>query len=84
MGIQERERHDTLQNPLSTLVLHYDGDVHATRQYSRLTAYRSFVLTTDDVIARGLSLHVYTTDDHDANDFIGQCIAERVDHSATQ
>ena len=79
-----REIHDTLQNPHSTLVILYDGDVHATRQYSRLIAERSFVLTKDDVVARGLSSHVYTTFDHDANDLIGQCIAERVDHSATQ
>ena len=69
-----REIHDTLQNPHSTLVILYDGDVHATRQYLRLTADRSFVLTMDDVIVRGLSSHVYTTDDHDANDLIGQCI----------
>ena len=31
-----------------------------------------------------LSLDVYTTDDHDANDLIGQCIVERVDYNATQ
>ena len=31
-----------------------------------------------------LPSHVYTTDDHDANHLIGQCITERVDHSATQ
>ena len=63
-----------LQNSHSILVILYDGDVHATRQYSRLAADQ----------ARRLSSHVYTTDDHDANDFIGQCIAERVEHSATQ
>ena len=79
-----REIHDTLQKAHSTLVILYDGDVHATRPYSRLTVDRSFVLTTDDVIARGLSSHVYTTDEHDANDLIGQCIAETVDHSATE